>query len=226
MGIEQIYYLVFIVAIVLSIVAQAKVQNNFSKYSKVRNYRNLTGGQVARDMLDRNGLSDVRIERISGNLTDNYSPNEKILRLSDNVLNVASISAVAVAAHEVGHAIQDKEEYSPMKVRALLVPLANFGSNTSMIFIMIGLITSMGKLFDIGILLFSLAVIFYLITLPVEFDASSRALEQLSEVGYITQNEYKPAKSVLAAAALTYVASALSAISYLLRLLTIRKRRD
>ena len=214
----------FIITILITMYAQFKVQNNFNKYSQVRNYNNMTGFEAARNILDRNGLRDVRIERVKGSLSDHYSPRERILRLSETVHDVPSISAVAVAAHEVGHAIQHQEGYGPLKFRSFMVPLANFGSRFSYILILGGLMLRAANLFDIGIFLFSLAVIFYLITLPVEFNASKRALEQLSSNGFIVQNEYEPAKDVLQAAGLTYLASALSAVFYLLRLLALRRR--
>ena len=215
---------IFILALFLPLYASMKVQANFSKYSKVANSKNITGAQAARVILDRNGLQDVDIEGIRGQLTDHYSPNEKILRLSEPVLQANTISAIAVAAHEVGHAIQDKESYSPMRMRSFLVPLAHIGSRLSYIFIIGGLFTQITRLFDIGIFAFSLAVLFYIITLPVEINASSRALDQLSSNGLVTNEERGAAKKVLSAAALTYIASALTAVFQLLRLLSLRSR--
>lgn len=221
-----IMYFLFILGIVITMYAQFKVQHNFSKYSRVANTRRLTGGEVARIILDRNGLSNIRIEGVRGSLTDHYSPNEGVLRLSESVYNVESVAAIAVAAHEAGHAIQHRDDYGPMKFRSALVPLANLGSRASSILILLGLIFQTGRIFDLGILFFSLAVLFYIITLPVEFNASKRALNELSRQGLIAESEYGAAKNVLSAAALTYVASALSAVFYLLRLMSMRERRD
>ena len=194
----------------------------FRRYSKVRSHSGLTGAQAAAKILNYAGIYDVVVERVSGNLTDHYDPRSKVLRLSDATYNATSVAAIGVAAHECGHAMQDKEAYAPLKLRGSLVPVANIGSNLSWIFIILGIIMGANQtLLNIGILLFSLAVIFQLVTLPVEFNASSRALRVLKDSAMMYEDEVEDTRKVLSAAALTYVASAAAAILSLLRLVIL-----
>ena len=217
--------LLMIPALLLAFYAQMKVKSTFAKYSEVYATKGVDSSAVSRALLDRNGLQSVRIEQVAGNLTDHYDPRTKVLRLSDSVSGNKSIAAIGVAAHEVGHAIQDKEGYAPLRFRNALVPVANIGSMAAWPLFFFGLIMSMEPLLNIGILLFVGVVLFYLITLPVEFDASARALKLLSSTGTLTAQEVGGAKSVLSAAALTYIAATLTAIAQLLRLLVIANRR-
>lgn len=194
----------------------------FRRYSRVRSHSGLTGAQAATKILNYAGIYDVVVERVSGNLTDHYDPRSKVLRLSDATYNATSVAAIGVAAHECGHAMQDKEAYAPLKLRGSLVPVANIGSNLSWVFIILGIIMGANQtLLNIGILLFSLAVIFQLVTLPVEFNASSRALRVLKDSAMMYDDEVEDTRKVLSAAALTYVASAAAAILSLLRLVIL-----
>ena len=194
----------------------------FRRYSKVRSHSGLTGAQAATKILNYAGIYDVVVERVSGNLTDHYDPRSKVLRLSDATYNATSVAAIGVAAHECGHAMQDKEAYAPLKLRGSLVPVANIGSNLSWVFIILGIVMGANQtLLNIGILLFSLAVIFQLVTLPVEFNASSRALRVLKDSAMMYDDEVEDTRKVLSAAALTYVASAAAAILSLLRLVIL-----
>lgn len=197
--------------------AQSKVKTTYSKYSKVVTSSSLTGAQVARKILDENGLFDVHIEEVKGTLTDHYDPRSKVVRLSTGNYHGHSMAAAAVAAHEVGHAIQDAESYAFLNFRTALVPLASFGSNSAFIIIFAGIILNSMNLILLGIIFMSFAVLFQLITLPVEFNASSRAMDQLVMTGIITNSEERETKKVLNAAALTYVAAALVAVAELLR---------
>lgn len=203
--------------------AQMKISSTFNKYLKVSSNSGMSGAQVAREILDRNGLNNVRVEHVRGNLTDHYDPRSKVVRLSDNVYRGSSIAAMSVAAHEVGHAMQDAEGYLPLIIRSNLAPIANIGSRMVWIFIILGFIAS-PFLIDLGIALFLAAVLFQIVTLPVEFNASKRALVQL-ENGITDRQMLKPAKKVLNAAALTYVAATLVAVAELLRLLALTNRR-
>ncbi len=219
-------YLIFVVpALLFAGFAQMKIKNAFNKYSRVNSNTGMTGIQVARMILDRNGLYDVQIEQVRGNLTDHYDPRSRVLRLSQTVYGSSSIAALSVAAHEVGHAIQHSEGYFPLMLRNNIAPIANFGSRLVWVFIMIGFLIS-PFFIDLGIVLFLSVVLFQVITLPVEFNASKRALVQL-ENGIIPRENIKPSKEVLNAAALTYVAATLTAIGELLRILYMtRRRRD
>ena len=213
----------------ISGIASMNVQSTFKKYNKIRNYRGLTSNQVAEQILHSAGIYDVRIERIRGSLTDHYSPNEKVLRLSDSVYGQTSVAALGVAVHECGHAIQHQENYMPLRLRGASVPLANIGSKLSWPIIIIGLLLGYTPLAQIGIYLFTFVVFFQLITLPVEFDASSRALKILDRDGILEGEEHKGATKVLKAAALTYVAALFTTILQLLRLVILvngRSRRD
>ncbi len=221
------YYLILVLpAFVLALFSQYKVKSTFKKYSRSSNSRNMTGAQVARMILDRNGLYDVNVEPIAGNLTDHYDPRTKIVRLSDGVYNSTSLAAIGVAAHETGHAIQHAVHYSPLGLRSGLVPVANIGSSLGPYLAVFGLIFQMPLLFNIGIILFTGAVAFYLITLPVEFNASRRAINILQGEYILSDNEMSPVKKVLSAAAMTYVASAAVAMANLLRLILLSRGRS
>lgn len=213
--------------IILTIVVQAYMNSTFKKYSAVRNSRGLMGAQAADRVLLQNGVSGVRIEPVQGNFTDHFNPKTNVIRLSQPVYNSNSIAAVGVACHEAGHAVQHARGYLPNKIRSLILPAANIGSKLSWIFIFLGLITSaLQPLLYVGIILFSAAVLFTLATLPVEFNASSRALKCIRETGMLSDAEYTGAKRVLQAAAMTYVASAATSVMQLLRLLMIANRRN
>ena len=219
-------FLMIIPAILITFYAQYKVQATFAKYSKVESGSGMTAGQVARLVLDEVGLSSIPINQVSGNLTDNYDPRDKTLHLSEPVYNSTSVAAIGVAAHEAGHAIQDAKAYAPLALRKNLVPVAGIGSQLAIPLFIMGMLFSFPLLMDIGIIAFSLAVAFTIITLPVEFNASARAIKVLSGHGYLTQEEIPMARSVLNAAALTYLASAAMAILNLLRLIVLRGQRD
>lgn len=218
--------IILIPALIFSLIAQLMVKGAFSKYSRVRNSRGYTGADAARAILDRNGLSFIRIEHINGELTDHYDPSANVIRLSDSVYNNDSVAAVGVAAHEAGHAVQYAEGYGPIKVRSAIIPITQFGSNLSTPLVILGIIFSSNVLITAGILLFCTVVLFQAITLPVEFNASGRALKVLREEHFLDDDEMKGAKSVLTAAALTYVAAMFSALASLARLLLIRNRNN
>jgi Zn-dependent membrane protease YugP len=221
----DLYYLILVVpAFLLSLWAQFKVKSTFDKYSKVQCSQGITGVAAASLLMRVNNINDVQVEAVKGSLTDHYDPSSKKLRLSEPVYGSTSIAAVGVAAHETGHAIQHAVKWGPLVLRSTLVPVANIGSSMGPIIAMAGLIFS-NVLFNIGIILFSGAVLFYLITLPVEFNASNRAIAILRSNNVLTNEELKGVKKVLSAAALTYVASALTAIMSLLRLILMSKRR-
>lgn len=225
-GIDPTYILVLIGA-VLSMIASAMVNSTFNRYAKVRSTAGMSGAQAARIILDRNGLYDVRIEHVSGNLTDHYDPGTKVLRLSDATYSAGSVAAVGVAAHECGHAVQHSEGYVPLVVRSKLVPLANFGSRFGLPIFMLGLLFgSSDILMRIGIWVFLLAVAFQIVTLPVEFDASRRALAMLGDYGILRSEEVEHSRKVLRAAAMTYVAAAAASVLNLLRLILIARSRD
>lgn len=218
-------YLIYILpGLLLALYAQAKINSAYSKYLRVDSNTGLTGRDVARRILDRNGLSNVEINRINGKLTDNFNPETNALYLSDDVYNRSSVASLAIAAHEVGHAIQHARGYTPIKIRAALVPAANIGSQTSMFLIMLGLFFSSFFL-KVGIALFAITVLFQIVTLPVEFDASRRAQKELAQ-GILNTEDLKGSRKVLEAAALTYIASTIVAIGQLLRLLALSRRRD
>ena len=220
------YYLILVVpTLILSMIAQVMVKSTFSKYSKVRCSRNISGRDVAMLLMKENSINDVAIEPVRGSLSDHYDPGAKKLRLSEPVYGHPSIAAVGVAAHETGHAIQHARGYGPLVLRSTLVPVANIGSSFGPILAVAGLFFSFPLLTNLGLLFFGAAVIFYIITLPVEFNASARALALLRNSNVLTQEELKGAKKVLTAAALTYVASALTAIMSFLRLLLLSRGR-
>lgn len=223
-------YILVLIGVVLSLLASARVKSTFARYQRVRNSAGLTGREAAERVLHGAGIYDVRIEHVSGNLTDHYDPRNKVLRLSDSTYNSVSVAAVGVAAHECGHAIQHATNYAPIRWRGALVPVANFGSTIAWPLILIGLFItgeSSSLLINLGILAFSAAVLFRLVTLPVEFNASNRAIRILGSNGMMAQEEVGDVKKVLGAAALTYVASAATAILQLLRILILTGgRRD
>lgn len=214
-------YILIVIGVIISGIASMRVRTTFNKYSRVRSMSGLTGAQAAERILHSAGIYDVQIMRVAGNLTDHYNPGKKTLSLSESVYDNASVAAVGVAAHECGHAIQHQVGYSPLTFRSLLVPVAQFGSGASWFFILAGIFFSWQPLLTAGILLFSLAVLFQLVTLPVEFNASSRALRALEEQHILYGDEIKHTRKVLSAAALTYVAAAAAAILQLLRLVIL-----
>ena len=224
-------YILIIIGVIICSIASMRVKSTFSQYSGMRNHMGLTGAQAAERVLHGAGIYHVRIERVAGNLTDHYDPRNKVLRLSDATYGQCSVAAVGVAAHECGHAIQHARGYAPLQFRSVLVPVANFGSMIAWPLIVLGLFInsqSSALLINIGILAFSLAVLFQLVTLPVEYNASGRAVRILAETGMMQGEEIVATKKVLNAAALTYVASAAAAILQLVRILILTggRRRD
>lgn len=222
-------YILVIIGAVICLAASARVKLTFRKYNRVRSMSGLTGAQAAERILRSAGIMDVRIEHISGDLTDHYDPRHKVLRLSDSTYNSASVAAVGVAAHECGHAIQHQKDYAPLSIRSAIVPVANFGSAAAWPLILVGMFFTSNTgtlLINIGILCFSFAVLFQLVTLPVEFNASRRAVRILGDTGILGTEELKGTRRVLGAAALTYVAGAAAAILQLLRLLFLFGGRD
>ncbi|MCI7618037.1 MAG: zinc metallopeptidase [Firmicutes bacterium] len=224
--------IILIPAILFTMYAQAKVNSNFRRYSNVRNARNMTGAEAARRMLDANRLGNVQIEQVRGSLTDHYDPRKRVLRLSQSVYGVNSIAAVSVACHEAGHAVQHAESYKPLTIRNSIVPVVNFASGLTWPLVILGIVllangSYMGDvLFNIGVITMLAVIAFHTITLPVEFNASSRALKQMDELGIITEEENTGASKVLKAAAMTYVAALATAIANLLRILAMRGSRD
>ncbi|KMW11591.1 zinc metallopeptidase [Enterocloster citroniae] len=223
-------YILVLIGVVISMIASAKLNSTYQRYSSVRSMCGLTGAEVAQKLLNNQGIYDVTVRRVAGNLTDHYDPRTKTVNLSDSVYGSTSIAAIGVAAHECGHAMQDASDYSPLRIRAALVPAANLGSSLAWPLILIGLLLGGGgsTLASIGILLFSLAVLFQLVTLPVEYNASHRAVTLLDSTGILSGQEVGQTRSVLSAAALTYVAAAAASILQLLRLLMIfgNRRND
>src|SRR5690625_6878 len=215
------YLIYFAILLILPLWAQSKVKGTYKKYSQIQTSSQLTGAEVARKSLNDNGLFDVSIEQTEGVLSDHYDPREKVVRLSPDIYNGRSMASSAVAAHEVGHAIQDAEEYAFLNFRTALVPVANLGSNMSFILILAGLFLGLANLILFGIIFMAAAVLFQLVTLPVEFNASSRAMDQLVATGIIRNNEERETKKVLNAAALTYVAAAVVAVLELMRFILI-----
>lgn len=219
-------YFLLIIGMILSMAASARVKSTFSIYSRVRSASGLTGAEAARRILHMAEITDVTVVPISGSLTDHYDPRNKQLALSQDVYDRTSVAAIGVAAHECGHAIQDAQNYVPLNLRSAIVPVANIGSTLSWPLFLAGLILSIRPLLTLGILLFSFAVLFQLVTLPVEFNASARALKMLGSSGMLGTDEVKSAKKVLTAAALTYVAALASSILQLLRLIILAGGRD
>lgn len=219
-------YLLFLLpGIILSLWAQVKVKSTFNKYNNYPTRQGLTGAQAARYILDSNGLHGVSIERVAGNLTDHYDPKTNVVRLSDSTYGNASVGAVGVAAHECGHAVQYAQSYWPIKMRSAIVPICNIGSSLSVPLILIGFVLNILNLVYIGIVLFSLVVLFQLITLPVEFNASQRAITALDNSGMVTPDESMGVRKVLTAAALTYVAALLTSLLQLLYYVSLAGRR-
>lgn len=222
-------YILVVIGAIICMLASAKVKTTFNQYARVRSFSGMTGAQAAERILHSQGIYDVEIRHVPGNLTDNYNPAQKTLNLSDAVYGSTSVAAVGVAAHECGHAIQHQVDYFPLNFRSALVPVANFGSTLSWPIIIIGLLfngSMSASIINFGILLFSFAVLFQLVTLPVEFNASSRALKVLEMEGILSTEELRSTKKVLGSAALTYVASAAAAILQLLRLILLFGGRD
>lgn len=222
----DIYYLILVLpALLLGLWAQNRVSSTFDRYSRVRSGRGYTGADAAQMILRENGITDVRVEHIAGNLTDHFDPGSRVIRLSDSVYGSSSIAAIGVAAHEAGHAVQHSVGYFPIRLRNVFVPVANLGSRISIPLILLGIVLSFENLITFGILLFSTVAIFQLITLPVEFNASSRAMRVLSETGLLEGEELSGAGKVLSAAAMTYVAALISSVAQLLRLIGLYGRR-
>lgn len=223
---DRYYFLLIVPAMLIALWAQMRVNGAFDRYSRVFSRRGITAAQVARYILDQNGLYNVQVERVPGRLTDHYDPRTNVVRLSDDVYSSTSIASIGVAAHEVGHAVQHSVDYTPLVVRSAIIPITNIGSRLSIPLILLGVIFSAQPLVEIGIIAFSLMVLFQLITLPVEFNASSRAIKTLEADGYLYEDEITGAKQVLSAAALTYVAALITAVAQLLRLILLFGRRD
>ena len=220
------YYIVLVVPmIIISLIAQSSVKSNYRKFSRIANSRGLTGAMAAQNVLRHYGVNDVRIEPVAGELSDHYDPRSKVIRLSEGVFNAASVSAVCIAAHEAGHASQHAEGYAPIKVRDSIIPVCNIGSRIGLPLALAGYVFGLESLIIIGIILYSLVFLFQLITLPVEFNASSRALQVIEETGMLSAEEHKGAKKVLKAAAMTYVAAAATTLANILRLILRMRRR-
>ena len=235
-GFDWTYLVIILPCMILSLWASSNVNRTFQRYSAQHSYRGITGADAARRVLSSHGIHNVRIERVSGNLTDHFDPKSNVIRLSDSVYDNTSTAAIGVACHEAGHAVQYSQNYGPIKLRAAIVPVTNFGSKLAMPLILLGILLSFLGNFSytlvyVGIACFGLSVVFQLITLPVEFNASNRALQAIEQGGILTNEELKGAKKTLSAAALTYVAATAVAMAQLLRLLILfggrgRRRND
>ncbi len=229
-GFDSTYLFLVLPCIIFAMIASARVNSTFQKYSKQISSRRITGAQAAQQVLAANGVQNVRIEHVSGNLTDHYDPKANVIRLSDNVYNNASTAAIGVACHEAGHAVQYAQNYGPIKLRAAIIPVTNIGSKLALPLILLGvLLNFLGELsyvfIYIGIICFSLSLVFQLITLPVEFNASRRAIAAIDNQDILTEEELKGAKKTLSAAAMTYVAATAVALAQVLRLLSLFGRR-
>lgn len=225
--------ILLIPAILFAVYAQSRVSSAYKKYAGITNRRGITGSQAARMILDNNGLRDVKIEMVNGTLADHYDPRKRVMRLSPRVYNEPSIASVSIAAHESGHAIQHAEFYLPLKLRNLIVPVVNFASMLSWPLMFIGIVMANrgnyingNLIMDIGILFFAFVVVFHAVTLPVEFNASKRAVKQMENLGIVYEEEKSSARKVLSAAAMTYVAALATAVANLLRLLVLRERNQ
>lgn len=218
-GVDIYYFLLVVPAFLLALGAQIMVKSTYSKMSRIRNSRNLTGAQAAARVLYEHGITNVRIERVAGTLSDHYDPRSNVIRLSEGVYDSASVAAVGVACHEAGHAVQHAQNYAPIKIRNAIIPVCNIGSTIGLPLAIIGLILDFGFLFWLGILLYGLVALFQFVTLPVEFNASRRALQAIESTGMLSGDEYKNARKVLTAAAMTYVAALAVSIANLLRLI-------
>ena len=233
-GIDWTYLVLVRPVLILSLIASARVNSTFNRYASQLSSRRITGAQAAQRVLLANGVTGVRIERVSGNLTDHFDPKANVIRLSDSVYDSPSTAAIGVACHEAGHAVQYAQNYGPIKLRSAIIPVTNIGSTLAMPLILIGiLVTSLGEfatvLIYLGIACFSLSLIFQLITLPVEFNASRRAMQTIDEAGILTQDERVGARKTLTAAAMTYVVATLASFTQLLRLILIfggRRKRN
>ena len=233
-GFDISYLVLVLPCILFSLWASSSVKSTFNRYSKVYSSRRITGAQAAQRVLSANGVTGVRIEQVRGNLTDHFDPSTNVIRLSDSVYNSTSVAAIGVACHEAGHAVQYAQHYAPIKLRAAIIPLTNFGSRLAMPLILVGILLSslsyFGTMFVyLGIAAFSLSLVFQLITLPVEFNASRRAMEAIEHANILTEEEQRGARKTLTAAAMTYVAATAVSLAQLLRLIPIsggRRRRD
>ena len=233
-GFDWTYLVIVLPCILLSMWASSSVNSTFNKYNKIHSIRRLTGADAAQRVLSANGVRGVRIERVSGNLTDHYDPKTNVIRLSDSVYGSTSVAAIGVAAHEAGHAVQYAQNYGPIKVRAAIIPITNIGSKIAMPLILAGILFSVFGAFSstlvyLGIAAFSLSLVFQLVTLPVEFNASRRAMETIETSGLLTSEEQEGARKTLKAAAMTYVAATAVALAQVARLLILfggRRRRD
>lgn len=225
---DPYYWMILVPAMLIALLAQINVSSTFNRYSKVASRRGLTGAQAAEAVLRAHGVTGVRVERVSGHLTDHYDPRTNVIRLSDSVYGSSSIASVGVAAHEAGHAVQYAVGYGPIKVRSAMIPLCNIGSQLSIVLILIGLLMYSQTLFGLGVILFSVAVAGQLVTLPVEFNASRRAIQTLDSAHLLEDEELRGARKVLSAAAMTYVAALLVSLAQLLRfvLAFAGRRRD
>lgn len=229
-GFDLTYLVLVLPCVIFSVIASARVNSTFNRYSKVLSRRHITGAQAAQRVLSANGVSGVRIERISGNLTDHFDPRTNIIRLSDSVYDATSVAAIGVACHEAGHAVQYARHYAPIKLRAAIIPITNIGSKLAMPLILLGVLFSFGESVSYGfvyagIACFGLSLVFQLVTLPVEFNASRRAMNAISSAELLTEEEQRGARKTLTAAAMTYVAATAVALAQLLRLLMIFGRR-
>ena len=223
---DPYYWMILVPAMLIALLAQLKVSSTFNRYSRVASRRGFTGAQAAEEVLRAHGVYNVRIERVSGRLSDHYDPRSNVIRLSDTVYNSASVAAIGVAAHEAGHAVQYAVGYVPIRIRSAVIPISQFGSSLSMPVLLVGLLFNYGFLVQLGIVLFSTVALFQLVTLPVEFNASARALHTLESSYILESDEVRMAGKVLRAAALTYVAALLSSLAQLLRLILLFGRRD
>lgn len=222
----DIYYIILILpAFLISLIAQIKVSSTFSKFSKTINMSGITGAAAAEKVLLSHGVTNVKVERVGGNLTDHFDPRTNVIRLSDSVYDSTSVAAVGVAAHEAGHAVQYAQGYTPIKIRNTILPVVNFGSRFSFIAILLGIVFASDLLITAGIILFSFATLFQIITLPVELNASKRAMQTIRGQALLSDDEAVGAKKVLTAAAMTYVAAVIMSIAQLLRLLLLNRRR-
>lgn len=223
---DPYYWMILVPAMLIALLAQLNVSSTFNRYSRMASRRGFTGAQAAEAVLRAHGIQNVRIERVSGRLTDHYDPRSNVIRLSDAVYGSNSIASVGVAAHEAGHAVQYAVGYVPIRIRSAVIPISQFGSSLSMPVLLVGLLFNYGFLVQLGIVLFSTVALFQLVTLPVEFNASARALHTLESSYILESDEVKMAGKVLRAAALTYVAALLSSLAQLLRLILLFGRRD
>lgn len=229
-GFDLTYLVLVLPCVILAMIASARVNSTFKRYAKEHSFRRITGAQAAQRVLSANGVSGVRIERVSGNLTDHFDPKTNVIRLSDNVHDSTSVAAIGVACHEAGHAVQYAHHYAPIKLRAAIIPLTNIGSRLAMPLILLGLLLSFGETVSYGfvyagIACFGLSLVFQLVTLPVEFNASRRAMDAIESAELLTEEEQRGARKTLTAAAMTYVAATAVALAQLLRLLVIFGRR-